>query len=218
MSLQQSFQFLTDLQANNNREWFQDNKDTYLEAQKNVIEYVELVLREMASYDEEIIKTDVKKALFRIYRDTRFSKDKTPYKTNFGISLGIGKGSTQAGYYIHLEPEKSFIGAGLYQPDSSNLKKIRSEISLFRKEFLDIIHAKNFQKYYPELHQDDKLKNPPQGFDKDNPMIDYLKLKNVLVVHKLSDKQIFSKDSATFVSELFEVAQPFNQFINNAIN
>ena len=213
-----TMQFLKDIDKNNNRDWFQENKPYYLEAQGNVIDFVESVLQNMATYDEEIVKTDVKKALFRIYRDTRFSKDKTPYKTNFGISLGIGKGSQNAGYYIHIEPGKSFVGAGLYQPDSSNLKKIRSEISTYRKEFLDIIHSKNFQKFYPELHQEDKLKNPPQGFDKENPMIEYLKLKNVLVLHKLSDAQVFSKDSATFVSELFEVAQPFNQFINNAIN
>lgn len=103
-----TLQFLRTLEKNNNREWFNENKTTYQEAQQDVIYFVEKLIEEMVVFDEEIGKADAKNSLFRIYRDTRFSKDKSPYKTNFGASLGMGKGSQKAGYYLHIEPGESF--------------------------------------------------------------------------------------------------------------
>lgn len=104
----ETLQFLTGLKMNNNREWFNENKHLYTESQENLISFIEELVHEISSYDKEIIKTDVKKSLFRIYRDVRFSKDKSPYKTNFGASLGMGKGSQKAGYYLHIDPENHF--------------------------------------------------------------------------------------------------------------
>ena len=100
--------FLKDLHKNNNREWFNENKDRYRAAHTNVADFVEVLIEEIGKFNEEILRTDAKKALFRIYRDVRFSKDKSPYKTNFGAGLGMGKGNRISGYYLHIEPGKSF--------------------------------------------------------------------------------------------------------------
>jgi uncharacterized protein (TIGR02453 family) len=168
----------------------------------------------MSEFDTELEKIDAKKSLFRIYRDTRFSKDKTPYKTNFGASLGMGKGSQKGGYYLHLEPGKSFIAGGIYMPESSVLKTLRKEISLYGKEFLNILNEKEFKKYFPELDQDDKLKKVPQGFEKEDPMAEYLKLKSFIVVYNLSDKEIQDKNASKNLAKIFNAMKPLNDFLN----
>ncbi len=131
-----TFDFLKKLNKNNNREWFNENKNLYTEAQQNVVSFLDELIKKMSGFDEELAKIDSKKALFRIYRDTRFSKDKSPYKTNFGASLGMGKGNQKGGYYLHMEPGKSFLAGGIYMPESSVLKEVRKEISCMVKIFL----------------------------------------------------------------------------------
>jgi uncharacterized protein (TIGR02453 family) len=150
----------------------------------------------MAVFDEEIGKADAKKSLFRIYRDTRFSKDKSPYKTNFGASLGMGKGSQKAGYYLHIEPGKSFLAGGIYMPESSVLKEIRKEISAFGEEFLAIVEKDEFRNYFRGLSVEDKLKKVPQGFEKDDKMAEFLKLKHYIVTHPVSDEQLLNENAA----------------------
>ncbi len=208
------FGFLKKLNKNNNREWFTENKNLYTESQHNVIVFLEDLLKEMSEFDEELAKIDAKKSLFRIYRDTRFSKDKIPYKTNFGASLGMGKGSQKGGYYLHLEPGKSFIAGGIYMPESSVLKELRKEISLYGNEFLAIVNNKDFKKHFPELDQDDKLKKIPQGFEKEDPMAEYLKLKNFIVVYYLKDEEILEKDAAKNLTKIFKLMKPLNDFLN----
>ncbi|WEK69772.1 MAG: DUF2461 domain-containing protein [Candidatus Chryseobacterium colombiense] len=208
------FGFLKKLNKNNNREWFTENKNLYTESQQNVIAFLEDLLKEMSEFDEELAKIDAKKSLFRIYRDTRFSKDKIPYKTNFGASLGMGKGSQKGGYYLHLEPGKSFIAGGIYMPESSVLKELRKEISLYRNEFLAILNNKEFKKHFPELDQDDKLKKIPQGFEKDDPMAEFLKLKNFIVVYYLKDEEILKNDAAKNLAKIFKLTKPLNDFLN----
>lgn len=126
------FDFLKLIEKNNNREWFNDNKNLFTEAQLDFQNFTEELITEMGKFDEHILKIDAKKSLLRIYRDTRFSKDKTPYKTYFGASLGMGKMNSKAGFYLHVEPGKSFLGSGIYLPDSPVLKEIRKEISLLK--------------------------------------------------------------------------------------
>lgn len=208
------FEFLKKLNKNNNREWFTENKNLYTESQQNVIAFLEDLLKEMSEFDEELAKIDAKKSLFRIYRDTRFSKDKIPYKTNFGASLGMGKGSQKGGYYLHLEPRKSFIAGGIYMPESSVLKELRKEISLYGNEFLAILNNKEFKKHFPELDQDDKLKKVPQGFEKEDPMAEFLKLKNFIVVYYLKDEEILNKDAAKNLTKVFRLMKPLNDFLN----
>lgn len=208
------FDFLRQLTENNNREWFTENKNLYTESQENIVLFLEDLIKEMSEFDSELGKIDAKKSLFRIYRDTRFSKDKTPYKTNFGASLGMGKGSQKGGYYLHLEPGKSFIAGGIYMPESSVLKTLRKEVSLYGQEFLNILNDKEFKKYFPELDQDDKLKKVPQGFEKEDPMAEYLKLKSFIVVYNLSDKEIQDKNASKNLAKILKVMKPLNDFLN----
>jgi len=213
----ETFNFLKKLSQNNNREWFTDNKTLYIESQQNVISFIEDLLAEMADFDEDLRKIDAKKSLFRIYRDTRFSKDKIPYKTNFGASLGMGKGSRKDGYYLHLEPGKSFIAGGIYMPESSILKEVRKEISLYGEDFIKILNQKDFKKHFPELDQDDKLKKIPQGFEKEDPMAEFLKLKSFIVVYNLKDEEVMDKNAVKNLSSVFKLMKPFNDFLNTPL-
>ncbi|WP_139419336.1 DUF2461 domain-containing protein [Chryseobacterium mulctrae] len=212
------FDFLKLIDKNNNREWFNDNKNLFLEAQSDFQDFTEELISEMGKFDETILKLDAKKSLLRIYRDTRFSKDKTPYKNYFGASLGMGKINTKAGFYLHVQPGKSFLGSGIYLPDSPVLKEIRKEISLFKDDFLKAIDDKDFKKYYEELDQEHKLKNVPQGFEKEDPMGEYLKLKSFIGVHNITNKDLSDKNAVKNVSKIFEAAKPLNDFLDTSIS
>nr|WP_315034494.1 DUF2461 domain-containing protein [uncultured Chryseobacterium sp.] len=212
-----TFDFLKKLNKNNNREWFNENKNLYTESQGNVITFLDDLIKEMSDFDEELAKIDSKKALFRIYRDTRFSKDKIPYKTNFGASLGMGKGNQKGGYYLHMEPGKSFLAGGIYMPESSVLKEVRKEISLYGNDFLNILNNKDFKKYFPQLDQEDQLKKVPQGFEKEDPMAEYLKLKNFIVVYSLKDEEVLDKNAVKNMSKIFKLMKPFNDFLNTPL-
>lgn len=208
-----TLQFLRNLEKNNNREWFNENKTLYQEAQQDVISFVEKLMEEMADFDEEIGKLEAKKSVFRIYRDTRFSKDKTPYKTNFGAGLGMGKGNKISGYYLHIEPGKSFLAGGVYKPEPSVLKTIRQEISAFGDEFKAILEQDEFRNYFRGLSVEDKLKKVPQGFEKDDKMAEYLKLKHFIVTHPISDEQLLSENAVKEFTKIFKAMKPLNDFL-----
>ena len=208
-----TLQFLRNLEKNNNREWFNENKTLYQEAQQDVISFVEKLMEEMADFDEEIGKLEAKKSVFRIYRDTRFSKDKTPYKTNFGAGLGMGKGNKISGYYLHIEPGKSFLAGGVYKPEPSVLKTIRQEISAFGDEFKAILEQDEFRNYFRGLSVEDKLKKVPQGFEKDDKMAEYLKLKHFIVTHPVSDEQLLSENAVKEFTKIFKAMKPLNDFL-----
>ena len=208
-----TLQFLRNLEKNNNREWFNENKTLYHEAQQDVISFVEKLIEEMADFDEEMGKLEAKKSVFRIYRDTRFSKDKTPYKTNFGVGLGMGKGNKISGYYLHIEPGKSFLAGGVYKPEPTILKTIRQEISAFGDEFLEILERDEFRNYFRGLSVEDKLKKVPQGFEKDDKMAEYLKLKHFIVTHPISDEQLLSENAVKEFTKIFKAMKPLNDFL-----
>ena len=206
--------FLKDLHKNNNRDWFNENKDRYLSANANVVDFVETLIEEIGKFDEEILKTDAKKALFRIYRDVRFSKDKSPYKTNFGAGLGMGKGNRISGYYLHIEPGKSFLAGGVYQPDTTVLKEIRKEISINSNEFLSILEQDEFRNNFRGLSVGQKLQRVPAGFEKDDPMAEFLKLKNFIVVHPVSNEALMKEDAAKNFAQIFKSIKPLNDFLS----
>lgn len=209
--------FLEELKRNNNREWFAENKLKYENARLNVLNFVEKLLEEIGSFDESILKTDAKKSLFRIYRDTRFSLDKTPYKTNFGASLGFKRASGSAGYYLHIEPEKSFIAGGVYHPDSQDLKKIRKEISANGDEFLPILRQNEFRNNFRGLSVEHRLQRVPAGFEKDDPMAEFLKLKSFNVSHPVSDEALMSSLAAKNFAKIFKSIKPLNDFLAEAL-
>ena len=206
--------FLKKLSKNNNREWFTENKDQYITAQQNVLNVVETLIEKIGEFDEEMLKIDAKKSLFRIYRDVRFSKDKSPYKTNFGAGLGMGKGNKISGYYLHVEPGKSFLAGGVYQPETSVLKEIRKEISMNAKEFQEILGQDDFRNNFRGLSVEGKLQRVPNGFDKDDPMAEFLKLKNLIVVHPISDDDLMEENATNNMAKIFQSMKPLNDFMS----
>lgn len=209
--------FLRQLAKNNHREWFIEHKDEYQQARQNVVDFTEALIEKTAEFDEEIIKTDANKALFRIYRDTRFSLDKTPYKTNFGIGLGFKRANGSAGYYLHIEPGKSFTAGGIYQPENAVLKDIRKEISLNGERFRRIIEQDEFRNNFRGLSVEHKLKRIPAGFEKDDPMAEYLKLKSFNVNHPVSDDILMQENATAEIARIFGSIKPLNDFLNTAL-
>ncbi|PZU83613.1 MAG: TIGR02453 family protein [Chryseobacterium sp.] len=213
----ETLNFLSTLEINNNREWFNENKHLYLSAKENVENVVNEIISGVSEFDNSLERLEAKNCIFRIYKDTRFSKDKTPYKTNIGASL-VEKGPktlNHAGYYIHLEPGKSFLAGGVYMTEPKNLKAIRERISAEGDEFLKILNKKTFKDNL-EL-RGDKLVKVPQGFDKENPMGDYLKFKQFTVFHPLSNEDVLDKNFVKNTVNIFEKIYPFNSFLNEAI-
>ena len=206
--------YLKQLSENNNREWFNDHKNQFIDAQQEFENFVEHLIQEVGKTDEKVAKLNAKKSLLRIYRDIRFSKDKTPYKTYFGASLGMGKSNEKSGHYLHIEPGKSFIASGIYLPEASVLKEIRKEISVFKNEFLKAVDHQDFKKYYGALDREHELKKIPQGFEKEDPMADYLRLKSFIGVYNLSNKEVMDKNAVENLTDIMNSAKPFNDFLN----
>lgn len=212
----ETIQFLKDLKSHNDREWFGKNKDKFISANENFIQFVQGVIDEMAKFDKSVAGIEAKSSVFRIYRDTRFSKDKSPYKTHFGATLmGKGKGCGVAGYYLHLEPGNSFLAGGVHMTEPADLKAIREEISDNGKEFMKIIGDKKFKENFKI--EGEKLVKVPQGFDKEDPMGDYLKYKELMIHHSVGAKEITSEKFSSYCTKIFKMMIPFNSFINKPV-
>ncbi|MFV8364291.1 DUF2461 domain-containing protein [Flavobacterium sp. ZT3P35] len=215
-----TLQFIDDLKANNNRDWFLDNKKRYEAFKKDYQLLVADLLDAMKPLDPSLEMLEVKNCTFRINRDIRFSKDKTPYKSHLGIWLSSGaKGLNRSGYYIHLENGSSFIAGGLYCPEANDLKKMRKEIAYFHEDLEAILNEKEFKKEFNDFDRDEKntLKNPPRGYEKEHPAIDLLKLKSFESSQKINFSTAGTKDFVTTVSEKLILLKPLNDFINRAL-
>lgn len=202
--------FLKELERNNNREWFEEHKNLYNDAREDVISFVEELIWKIAKFDKEIGKVDARKSLFRIYRDTRFSHNKEPFKINFGANLGKEK----AGYYLHIQPEKSFLAGGIYMLENDKLKELRKEISSNAETFQKIMDEECFCRYFGALSEEGKLKRVPLGFEKEDPVAEYLKLKHFVAVHPVSDKEILEEDAPKKFAEIYKSLKPLNDFLN----
>ena len=212
-------QFLTDLKENNYREWFHENKPTYQIVKKEFEQYIAHTIADIAQFDDSVKNIDPKKCIFRINRDVRFSKDKSPYKSNFGgFIVPGGRNAGFAGYYIHIEPGNSFLAGGIYMPPPDRLKAVRSDIYENTAEFKKIINNKNFKKHFKEITSENKLKTAPKGFPKDFEDIDLLRHKHYTVVKYITEDLITSDKFTNEVRETFKALLPFNSFINEAIN
>lgn len=208
MLTKESLDFLRKLNKNNNREWFQANKKAFDAAQDNMTAFAGYLIGEVGKFDSAVAAIDPKSCVFRIYRDVRFSKDKSPYKTNLGayISPG-GRKSMQPGYYFHLEPDKSFVAGGKHIPDGSETLKIRNAIARNTVDFLQIVEKKSFLDAFGEL-RGDALKSAPKGFDPDHKAIEYLKLKEFMAWTEFkSNKTLtdtnFPKDLVKTMKEMY---------------
>ncbi|WP_436515001.1 DUF2461 domain-containing protein [Ekhidna sp. To15] len=219
MDLRFTLNFLSDLAKHNKKEWMDDNKKRYKEAKDQVIELVSEIILKSSAFDPSIASVDPRKTLFRINRDIRFSKNKDPYKTNFGAAIVEGgRKSGNPGYYLHIMPDNNFAGGGVYQPSSDMLQKVRQEIDYNGKEVRAIIDDKNFKKTFEEPYGDDKLKTAPKGYPKDHENIDLLQLKHYVFMKKMTDNQVTSNDFASEVSDVYKTLHPFNIFLAKALD
>ncbi|MDB5285961.1 MAG: hypothetical protein JWR05_910 [Mucilaginibacter sp.] len=211
--------FLKELVENNNREWFQVNKERYDKARENVIELTTDIIGKLHQIDPGVsADLDSKKCVMRIYRDIRFSKNKTPYKNNFGISLpASGTKLGGAEYYLHIQPGKSFIAGGYWMPEAEHLKAIRQEIDYNADDLKKIIDAPHFIKLFGEFRKQDQLKTVPRDYNAENPNIDLLKLKSFIVSHPLKDKELMGAKAADEIVEVCNNLYPLNVFLKNAL-
>lgn len=218
MLTKEVFQFLEALKENNNREWFTANKDLYEVAHRQVEAFVQDVITGISGFDKEIEPVAASKCIFRIYRDVRFAKDKTPYKTNFGASIAKGgRKMGTAGYYLHLEPGRSFVGGGIWMPEAATLKNIRSEIYFNSTEFESILMEKQFKKTYGSLGAFDKLKKAPKDFPADFVDVELLKYRSYVVTQDVSTEMALSPGYLEHVLRAFRVLKPLVDFLNRGI-
>jgi uncharacterized protein (TIGR02453 family) len=216
----QTLRFLSSLKKNNNREWFEKHRPQYEAARIDFQNFIQLVIDAFGKTDLSIAGLSARDCLFRINRDVRFSKDKSPYKTNMGASIKTeGKKSMYAGYYFHLQPGASFVGGGLWMPEAGNVKKVRQEIDYNWDEFHSIISDKKFKSVFGDVYKggDVSLVNQPKGYEKENPAIDYLKLKSFIAEQKLADEELSQSSLHKKTITAFETLRPLICFINRSL-
>jgi len=216
-----TLKFLKDLKKNNNKPWFDANRKRYEEAKADFANFIQQVIDAHSKKDKTIASLKAKDCMFRINRDIRFAKDKSPYKTNFGASINKGgkKAFSTAGYYFHLEPGQLFVGGGMYQPFPPELNKVRQEIDYCFDEFKKIIGSKKFKSVYGDLDKSKEflLSRVPKGYEADNPAAEYLKLKSYIAMTNLSDKDATSNGLIKKTTEAFDTLLPLVNFLNRAI-
>lgn len=216
----ESLQFLDDLKANNNRDWFLEQKKRYEVFKKDYHKLVSDFLDAMKPLDPSLELLEVKDCTFRINRDIRFSKDKSPYKAHLGIWMSAGaKGANRSGYYLHIEKGGSFIAGGFYSPEPEELKKVRKEIAFFYDDLEEILNDKNFKKEFGSLDRNEtnSLKTAPKDYEKDHPAIEFLKLKSYTASQKFDIKEVSQKDFVSKMSKKLIALKPLNDFINRAL-
>lgn len=211
-------QFLANLAWNNNKPWFEEHRNEYLSAKEDFEALVTSVLAALAEVEPALRDTKAKDCIMRIFRDVRFSKDKSPYKLNLGAGFGMAGGkNVYAGYYLHIEPGgKSFAGGGMWQPEGPALKALRQEIDYNFAEFSSIVNDKQFRKLFKQI-DGDKLVKVPKGYSEDNPAIEYLKLKSFTVGGSLTDEDLTKKTLTRKIEDAYKTMKPFVDFLNRAI-
>ncbi|MCZ4245227.1 DUF2461 domain-containing protein [Pedobacter punctiformis] len=219
MLKKETLNFIGDVAENNNREWFAENKPKYEEAKADVLNLVAAIIPELSKIDPLIsAETDPKKCLMRIYRDVRFSKNKDPYKTNFGIWFSSrSKGGNEPGYYLHVQPGMSFVAGGYWMPDAPHVKLIRQEIDYNIGDFKEIINNSDFKKNF-KLGSGGALKNAPKGYDPADPNIEFLKLKSFEASMQLNDVEFFKPALVNKLISSFKTVQPLVAFLRNAVD
>lgn len=212
-----TFKFLSDLKNNNSREWFQANKEDYEDANKDVKDFVQELILKLSTFDVQI-NTDIKasKCMFRIYRDVRFAKDKSPYKSWLSAGISVdGRKLDGPEYYIHIELGNSFAAVGYWQPKKEHLEAIRQEIDYNFDGFEQVLKSGNFE--IDDLSKEDKLKRPPAGYTLENPAIEVLKLKSFIIHKHISDSDMTRAFALEHIVELFQRTLPFKEFLHESI-
>jgi uncharacterized protein (TIGR02453 family) len=215
-----TLRFLKDLKKHNNKSWFDAHRKDYEAAKTDFAAFTQVLIDKHGRKDKDIATLKPKDCNFRINRDVRFSKDKSPYKDNMGAYMGRGgKKSIFAGYYFHCQPGRCFTGGGLWMPMPVELNKVRQEIDYNLDEFKKIIGSKKFKSVYGDFSRDAEytLTRLPKGYEADNPAAEYLKLKSFVALAPLKESEITSKDLLKKVLNAFETLQPLVNFLNRSI-
>lgn len=220
MIKKQTLQFLSDLNQNNNKEWFDAHKSDYKAAHQNFLEFTQVLIDGLSAFDEGIRNShlEAKKCAMRIYRDVRFSKNKSPYKSNFFAYINKGgKKSPFGGYYFNLEPGASFYGGGVYMPESRVLAGIRQEISFHYPKWIKVVEDEKLLNFYGEIKPSGKLSRPPKGFEKEDPAIDWLKFKGFYTQKNLSDADVLNDKLIQHIMPGYLTVKPLVDFVNGTI-
>jgi uncharacterized protein (TIGR02453 family) len=210
-----NFDFLNKLKKNNDRDWFNANKDEYLKQHQNAIDFADAVLAEMNKHDN-IETVNGKKSLFRIYRDVRFSKDKSPYKTHWAGGLKRASNQLRGGYYFHIEQGNTMIGGGFWSPNKDDLLRFREDIAFDAKPLRKVLNSKSFKDTFETL-DGGQLKTAPKGFDKEHKDIDLLRYKQFVISKKFTDKEALSPDFYKNVSDTFKKMRPFFDYMSESV-
>ncbi len=215
-----TLKFLKSLQNNNNKNWMDEHRTEYENARNNFSEFVTKLIKGVSKFDTSISALLAKDCTFRINRDIRFAKDKRPYKNNFAAYLNKGgKKGEGAGYYIHIEPGKSFIAAGIWMPEPATIAKIRQEIDYNFKEWNQILNSAGFKKRFTNgLDNNDSLSRPPKGYTADNPAVEFLKMKSFIARQTFTDKEVTDKNFLEIISKSFETIKIMIHFINRSLD
>lgn len=207
-----TFEFLAELKENNNREWFAENKKAFQAEEKLAKAFFAAVYADL----EKIDSLD-KMQVFRIYRDVRFSKDKSPYKNHFSVGFNRAKPLLRGGMYLHIENDASFVGGGFWEPNAADLFRMRKEIEMDASELRAIIAEETFQKYFKTL-QGEELKTAPKGFDKAHPDIDLIRKKQFLLTRSFTNKEVLSPNFQAEVIATFKAMRPFFDYMSDVLS
>ena len=213
--MRKTLEYLKKLDKNNNRTWFQENKDDYEQSYAEMINFAEDVNNELSAYDY-LVPVAPKKSLFRIYRDVRFGKDKTPYKTHWGGFLKREGAENRGGYYYQVGPKGSYVVGGFFGPNKEDLLLIRKHLEQDSSELRKVINSKSFKLFFGEL-RGSKLKTAPRGFDKDHPDVDFLRYKQFMIRHDFTSKEVISDDFPQIVAEAFNQMRPFLNYMSDIL-
>lgn len=216
--MKEIYDFLKDLEANNTREWFDQNRDRYDVTRKKFLAVAELLIHEIRQFDKEIPALNPKDCVFRIFRDVRFSNDKRPFKSNYGCFIARGgRKSGFAGYYLHIQPGECFLSGGIYMPPPEHLKYIRQEIFYHPQNYIELIENKEFKSIFT-LDYSDKLKTAPKGYPKDWEYLELIKNRNYAFGHRIEEEALFAPDFLKKAIELFKIIYPLNRYLNKAVD
>ncbi|MDP1725829.1 MAG: DUF2461 domain-containing protein [Bacteroidota bacterium] len=210
-----TFAFLTALSKNNNRDWFNQNKETYLNEYEHMIAFTEALQSKMALHDH-IELNPGKKTLFRIYADIRFSKDKAPYKNHWSGRFKRATKKLRGGYYFHIQPGNTFVAGGFFAPNPDDLKRIRQDIELNEKDWRKMLSNKTFVKTFNTL-QGEKVLSAPKGFSKEHSAIDLLRHKQFIIKHAFTDKEVIAPDFLNLINDTFKKMRPFFDYMSEVL-
>ncbi len=210
-----SVDFLNDLSKNNNREWFNAHKDRYTKAHNNIIAFADALLAEMNKHDK-IETASGKKSVFRIYKDVRFSKDKTPYNTHWSGAFKRATKKLRGGYYFRIEPGNTFLAGGFFGPESNDMKRIRQDIDANYNDWRNLLSDQPLVKTFGNM-RGHKLGSAPRGYAKDHPAIDLLRHKQFLFKYEFTDEEVCSLEFLHTVNDVFKKMRPFFDYMSEVL-